>query len=330
MKIVVAIGGNALVTPGGTGDIADQFRHSREMAVPLADLVERGWQVTVTHGNGPQVGSIMRRVEIASNSVYPIDLGLAVADTQAGMGYMIAQTWGNELIVRGLPRLPAALVTSVLVDRADPAFTNPTKPIGPFLDEAAAKLHEQRDGWHVVEDSGRGYRRVVASPRPVRIVEIDVLKELVAQGRLLIAAGGGGIPVVQLPDGRYEGVEAVIDKDLTSAILAAEVDADVLAILTGVDAVYINYRKPAQQPVRRIGLARLQQLESDGHFAAGSMLPKIRAAVDFLRRSTNPNARAIITDWSDLPAALEGRCGTTITREEPSAASTQNRMVTSI
>lgn len=316
-KIVVAIGGNALVTPGSTGDISDQFRHSRQMAVPLANLIELGWQLTVTHGNGPQVGSIMRRVEIASRSVYPIDLGLAVADTQAGMGYMISQTLRNELLKRKIERICTAVVTSVLVDANDPAFKRPTKPIGPFMDEETARQHREKDGWQIVEDSGRGYRRVVPSPRPQRIVEIDVLRDLAARDYLLVACGGGGIPVIENEKGELHGVEAVIDKDLTSCLFASQIDADVLVILTGVESVFINYGKPDQQPLRQVGLNTLQRLISEGHFAEGSMLPKIQAAVDFIRLSRRSDVRAIITDFSDLPSALQGRTGTTIVREEP-------------
>lgn len=312
MKIVVAIGGNALITPGGTGDIHDQFAHARQMARPLADLVQRGWQVTVVHGNGPQVGSIMRRVEISASQVYPIDLGLAVADTQAGMGYMIAQTLHNELRSRGVRRSCAAVVTSVVVDARDPAFQNPSKPIGPFLDAATAQRHRERDGWKIMEDAGRGYRRVVSSPRPRRIVELDALRRLVAEGVLLVAGGGGGIPVIEAEGGELHGVEAVIDKDFTSAMLAAELEVDVLAIITGVESVYVNFGRPDQEALRRVGVQRLSGLIAEGQFAKGSMLPKIEASVQFVTTRNDPAARAIITDWSDLPAALEGRTGTTI------------------
>jgi carbamate kinase len=322
MKIVVAIGGNALVTPGTAGDIQDQFNHSRQMARPLADLVSRGWQVTVTHGNGPQVGSVMRRVEIASRDVYPIDLGLAVADTQAGMGYMISQTLGNELRRRGIERTIATIVTSVVVDPADPAFSKPTKPIGPFLSAEAAARHREKDGWTIVEDAGRGYRRVVASPQPRRIVEIDVIRRLVDAGVLLVAGGGGGIPVIEDDHGELHGIEAVIDKDLTSAILATQVGADVLAIITGVDRVYLDYRRPTQRPLVRADVATIQRLIAENQFAPGSMLPKIEAALRFLQHAGNDAARAIITDWSDLPAALDGRTGTTLVRE-PSAPTTR-------
>lgn len=313
MKIVVAIGGNALVTPGGTGDVHDQFALSRKMARPLADLVQRGWQVTITHGNGPQVGSVIRRVEIASKQVYPIDLGLAVAQTQADMGYMISQTLRNELHNRGVERHAWALVTSVLVDANDPAFTNPTKPIGPFLTAEDAEHHRREDGWVVIEDAGRGYRRVVPSPVPLRVIELPVIKLLVEAGELLVAGGGGGIPVIQNEKGEYHGVEAVIDKDLTAAIIAAEVGVDVLAIITSIEAVYINFRRPNQEALRKVALPRLESLIAEGHFAEGSMLPKIQAAIQFLNHRNHPSARAVITDWSDLPAALEGQTGTTIT-----------------
>ncbi len=314
MKTVVAIGGNALVTPGGAGDIQDQFAHSRQMMRPLADLVELGHQVTVTHGNGPQVGNIMRRVELSSKVVYPIDLGLAVADTQAGMGYMLAQTLMNELLHRGIGRLCVALVTSVIVDADDPAFTRPTKPIGPFLDAESAQRHREKDGWVIIEDSGRGYRRVVPSPQPKHIVEIDAIRQIVEAGWLLIAGGGGGIPVVLNKKGELHGVEAVIDKDLTSAMIAAEVHADVLVLLTGVESVFVNFGKPDQRPLRRATIHEIEDFIAQKQFPEGSMLPKIRAAVKFLHERDDPEARAVITDFSDLPAALEGQTGTTITR----------------
>ncbi len=313
MKTVIAIGGNALVSPGGSGDIHDQFEHSREVVKSMADLVQHGWQITITHGNGPQVGSIMRRVEIASGEVYPIDLGLAVADTQAGMGYMIAQTLMNELHHRGLDRIAVALVTSVVVDADDPAFANPTKPIGAFLSKEKAELHRDRDGWKIVEDAGRGWRRVVASPRPRRIVEMPVLREMVQAGHLVVAGGGGGIPVVINERGEINGVEAVIDKDFTSAMIAADVGADVLSLVTAVEHVSINYGKPDQKPLERVNVARIRELISEDQFPAGSMLPKVQAAIEFLERRGSRSARAVITDLTHLPAALGGQTGTTIT-----------------
>lgn len=313
MKIVVAIGGNALITPGGTGDFHDQFALSRKMARPLADLVEHGWQVTITHGNGPQVGTVIRRVEIAARQVYPIDLGLAVSQTQGEMGYMISQTLRNELHNRGMNREVWAVVTSVLVDAHDPAFEHPSKPIGPFLSRETAEHHRREDGWLMIEDAGRGYRRVVPSPIPLRVIEMPLIKHLVDSGELLLAGGGGGIPIVENEKGEYHGVEAVIDKDLTAAIIAVEVGADVLAIITGIECVYLNFQQPDQKALRNINIADLEALIREGHFPEGSMLPKIRAAIRFLKNRNAPTGRAVITDWSDLPAALEGQTGTIIT-----------------
>lgn len=312
MKIIVAIGGNALVTPGGTGDIADQFAHARAMAVPMAEMVKRGHQITVIHGNGPQVGSIMRRVELASTSVYPIDLGLAVADTQAGMGYMICQTLHNELQRRGLQRECATIVTSVVVDACDPGFTHPTKPIGPFLTADQAQRHREIDKWHIIEDSGRGYRRVVASPRPIRIVELEVIRRLIDSNCVLVACGGGGIPVVESPDGTLSGIEAVIDKDLTAQLMGEAVEADVLAIITSVPNVFADFGRATQRQIRDTTVAEMESMVKEGQFPAGSMLPKVEAAIAFLHRRNSANARAIITDWSNLPNALEGRAGTII------------------
>lgn len=314
MKTVVAIGGNALVSPGGTGDIGDQFSRSREVVRSLADLVEKGWQVTVTHGNGPQVGNIMRRVELASGEVYRIDLGLAVADTQAGMGYMIAQTWMNELKRRGRDAVVVAMVTSCVVDQKDPAYQRPTKPIGPFLSQEKAEHHRDRDGWSIIEDSGRGWRRVVPSPRPTRIVEMPILVDMVKKGHLIVAGGGGGIPVIEIENGEMHGVEAVIDKDFTSAMIAAEVGADTLSLVTAVEHVSINFGKPNQEALRNVNVAKLHELIAGKQFPEGSMLPKIRAAIDFVERSERPDARAVITSLTHLPAALAGQTGTTITR----------------
>jgi len=312
MKIIVAIGGNALVTPGGTGDIADQFAHARAMAVPMAEMVKRGHQITVIHGNGPQVGSIMRRVELSSTSVYPIDLGLAVADTQAGMGYMICQTLHNELQRRGLERECATIVTSVVVDANDPGFSNPTKPIGPFLTAEQARRHRELDNWHIIEDSGRGYRRVVASPRPIRIVELAAIKRLIDSNCVLVACGGGGIPVTESENGILAGVEAVIDKDLTAQLMGEAVEADVLAIITSVPNVYADFGRPSQRRLRETTVSEMGALVKQGQFPAGSMLPKVEAAIAFLHRRNNPDTRAIITDWSNLPSALEGEAGTII------------------
>jgi len=313
MKVVVAIGGNALVDPEGSGDIHEQFRLSRAMARPLADLVQSGCQLTITHGNGPQVGSVMRRVELSSDEVYPIDLGLAVGNTQAGMGYMISQTLRNELHGRGIDRTCSAIVTTVVIPADSPEFDKPTKPIGWFMDEATAIKHRDRDGWDIVEDAGRGYRRVVPSPKPIRIVQIATIKKLVEAGELIVAGGGGGIPVIENETGEYHGVEAVVDKDWTSAMLAAEVEADVLVLVTGVESVFINFGTPQQETLKRVGLERIKALVADNQFPAGSMRPKIEAAARFLEVRNDPSARAVITDLHHVPAALDGQAGTTLT-----------------
>ncbi|HWL94442.1 MAG TPA: carbamate kinase [Phycisphaerae bacterium] len=313
MKVVVAIGGNALVEPGGRGDITEQFARSRIVAKTLAELVIQGWQVTVTHGNGPQVGSIMRRVEISSGEVYPIDLGLAVADTQAGMGYMICQTWRNELHNRGVDRDAVAIVTPVIVDAGDPAFLNPTKPIGPFLTEAQAKQHAQRDGWKIIEDSGRGWRRIVPSPRPRSIEPMALIRTLVNSGELVVAGGGGGIPIIVNEKGEHHGVEAVIDKDFTSAIIAAEVGADALVLVTGVEHVFINFGKPNQEALLNIAIPEIERHVAENQFPPGSMLPKIQAAVQFLKGRNSPDAKAVIVDLDNVAGALAGKTGTTIT-----------------
>ncbi len=313
MKVIVAIGGNALVDPEGSGDIHEQFARSRKMALPLADLVETGCQLTLTHGNGPQVGSVMRRVELSSDKVYPIDLGLAVANTQAGMGYMIAQTLTNELRHRGIQKQCVALVTTVVVDQDSPAFKQPSKPIGRFMGEESARLHRERDGWRTVEDAGRGYRRVVPSPPPVRILQMETIKLLVDAGGLLVAGGGGGIPVIQDEAGNIHGVEAVIDKDLTSAMIASEIEADVLALVTGVESVFINFGTPDQAPLREANVEQVRQHIADGQFPVGSMLPKVNAAIKFLEAAKSRSAKVIITDLFNVPDALAGKTGTTIT-----------------
>ncbi len=313
MKVVVAIGGNALVDPEGSGDIKEQFHLSRAMARPLADLVQSGCQLTITHGNGPQVGSVMRRVELSSGEVYPIDLGLAVGNTQAGMGYMISQTLRNELHGRGIDRVCSAIVTTVVVPADSPEFDNPTKPIGWFMDEVTALQHRDRDGWDIVEDAGRGYRRVVPSPKPIRIVQIETIKKLVEAGELIVAGGGGGIPIIENEAGEYHGVEAVIDKDWTSAMLAAQVEADVLVLVTGVESVFIHFNTPQQEALKQVGLDRIKTLVADNQFPAGSMLPKIEAAAKFLEMRNKPSARAVITDLNHVPAALAGQAGTTLT-----------------
>ncbi len=318
MLIVTALGGNAVSLPGKEGNIADQYAATRVATRPLADLLLGGHQLVVTHGNGPQVGNIMRRVEIAAQSstdrVYPFPLDIAVANTQAGMGSMIAQCIMNELAHRGRKQLCSTIVTQVRVDEDDPAMAKPTKPIGPYLTRESAEQHRDRDGWKIVEEPPRGWRRVVPSPLPREIIELPTIRALVQAGQLIIAAGGGGIPVVRDAGGDIRGFEAVIDKDRTSALLAAELGADLLAILTNVDQVQVDYGKPTARPLDLVTSSQLSQLIAAGQFPAGSMGPKVEAAVDFLDRSNKPDARVLITSCERVADALMGDTGTWIER----------------
>ncbi len=316
MLIVVALGGNAVSLPGTEGNIPQQFAATRAIMKPLADLIIQGQRLVLTHGNGPQIGQVMRRVEIAAqHKVYPIPLDIAVADTQAGMGYMISQCLMNELRSRGKERLCSTIVTMVRVDADDPAFKNPNKPVGSFMTKEQADEHVARDNWKVAEDKSRNqWRRVVPSPLPKEIVELPLLQALVDNNQLLVAAGGGGIPVTQNPDGSYQGLEAVIDKDRTSAILAAALNADMLAILTNVDQVEKDYGKLTAQSLARITLREAESLKAQNQFSPGSMLPKIEAAIDYLQRCTNPKAEVLITSCERFHEGFAGITGTRITR----------------
>jgi len=313
-KIVLALGGNSISSGNRRNDITDQFAQSRITVRHIADLIEAGHRVIITHGNGPQVGMVLRRVELSRHEVYPIDLGLAVADTQAGMGYMICQVLRNEMYGRGNRLDPCALVTTVLVDAEDRAFTHPTKPIGPHYDKATIDQRVASDGWQVVEVPGKGWRRVVPSPAPKRIQEIDLIRRLFDEGHVIVCCGGGGIPVVHTTATRLDGVEAVIDKDLTSALLGVQTDADTLAITTGVEKVCINFGKPDERAVDVLTVSEARALLADGQFPAGSMGPKIEACIQFIEESRTPGSQAIITSIAGLADALAGRTGTRIVR----------------
>jgi carbamate kinase len=267
----------------------------------------------ITHGNGPQVGFILRRNELAMAEVHTTPIDLIVADTQGAIGYMLQQTLHNEFYQRRIPLRCVTIITQVRVAPDDPAFRNPAKPIGGFLDEAAARRFEA-DGWQVVEDAGRGWRRVIASPEPVEIVEQAAIAEAVAAGWVVIAVGGGGIPVVENDKGELRGVAAVIDKDLASSLLATRIGADLFLISTGVEKVALNFGKPDQTNLDRMTVGEAQRYLAEGHFAAGSMKPKIEAAIRFLQRSANPDAYALITNPENLAAALAGKTGTRIVR----------------
>ncbi|MCK4871242.1 MAG: carbamate kinase [Phycisphaerales bacterium] len=312
--MVVALGGNAISDPSEEGNINQQFERSRHTARVLCDAVQRGYRLIITHGNGPQVGNVLRRAEIASGELYMIPLEICVADTQAGMGYMIGQCITNELMARGIEKQITTVVTSVLVDRDDPAFANPTKPIGSRVSEAQAEQHRAEDGWTMVQVDDDLYRRVVASPPPVEILELPVIRRLIDAGDLVIACGGGGIPVILNDERHYRGAAAVIDKDRTSALLARELDADILVILTSVDRVYINFGKPDERGLDCLTVGEAKDLLDAGQFPEGSMGPKIQSAIDFVTQSSKADAAVIIAQLDKLTEALDGTSGTRITR----------------
>jgi carbamate kinase len=306
---VVAIGGNALVTDNAHGSIHDQFVAARRIARQVAQMAADGWTIVVTHGNGPQAGFILRRSDIVAGidtSIPRIALDIAVADSQGGIGYIVATSLTNELHDAGIEREVVAVVTHTLVDAADTAFHNPSKPIGSFLGKEEAERLAKSEGWAIVEDSGRGYRRVVASPRPLRILELAAIAALVRDGFMVVAAGGGGIPVVSEPAG-YRGVEAVVDKDFASALLAAGLGVDLFVITTGVAQVAVDFGKPGQRFLDRMTREEAEAHFADGQFPAGSMGPKITAALEFLRSG---GREVLITSADVLAAALRGETGT--------------------
>lgn len=310
---VVAIGGNSLIRDKDRADVPHQWDAMRETAKHIAGMIEGGWRVVITHGNGPQVGFILRRNELAMHHIHTTPMDLIVADTQGSIGYMVQQTLDNEFQQRRMARRCITVVTQTRVEHDDPAFQNPTKPIGSFLDEEAARRFEI-EGWHVVEDAGRGWRRVVPSPKPVEIVEEPAIAEAVAVGWVVVAAGGGGIPVTRNAAGELRGVAAVVDKDLASSLLAARLAADLFLISTGVERVALNFGKPDQRDLDTLTLAEAQRFIAEGHFARGSMLPKIEACISFLQSSSNPSACALITNPENLERALAGETGTRLTR----------------
>jgi len=315
LPIVVALGGNAISPPGEIGNITQQFVQTRTTCRVLAELIEQGERIIITHGNGPQVGNAVRRVELSAHEVYPLDLGICVADLQGGMGYMIAQSLINELHHREIDRTVSSLVTSVLIDPNDPAMENPTKPIGLFYSQEDAHDRMDEYGWNMVEMPNHEFRRVVPSPLPNEIIEIDSIRALLDADHILVTVGGGGVPVYRDHQGDLQGLEAVIDKDLASALLAREINAETFIILTPVDAVCLDFGKETQRSLRNLTLIDAQKYLDEGQFPAGSMGPKIEAAIDFLQASNLEQARVVICDIDDCAAALAGDAGTTITRE---------------
>jgi carbamate kinase len=308
---VVAIGGNSLITDNNDPGVPRQWDAVRETVGNVADMVEAGWTVVITHGNGPQVGFILRRNELAAPAVHPTPLDLIVADTQGSIGFMLQQALNNEFLKRKIERQCITFVTQVRVEAGDPAFQKPNKPIGGFMDEASARKFEI-DGWQVVEDAGRGWRRVVASPEPVEIVEQKAIADAVRMGWIVVAVGGGGIPVVRNAKGELRSVYAVIDKDRASSLLASAIDVDLFLISTGVEKVAINFGKPNQVDLDRMTLADARRYMAEGHFAPGSMRPKIEACIRFVENSPKPDACALITNPSNLGRALRGETGTRI------------------
>jgi len=309
---VVAIGGNSLIKDAKHQTVEDQYQAAKETTLHIADMIEAGWDVAVGHGNGPQVGFILRRSEIAAKveGMHEVPLDVCGADSQGAIGYALQQTLQNELFQRKINKNVATVITQVLVDREDPAFKNPSKPIGGFMDQAEAKRREAEMNWAVVEDAGRGWRRVVASPLPKEVVELDTVKALLNAGVAVITVGGGGIPVIDPGDGNYCGIAAVIDKDYASSLLAQSVNADLFLISTAVEKVALNYGKPDQKWLDKMSLAEAKQYLAEGkHFAKGSMAPKIQAIIWYLE---NGGKHAIITNPQNIGRALRGETGTHI------------------
>jgi len=307
---VIAIGGNSLIKDTKHQSVEDQYDAATETCVHIADMIEAGYEVIIGHGNGPQVGFILRRSEIAAKAegMHEVPLDVCGADTQGAIGYSLQQNLQNELRRRGINKSVATIVTQTLVDREDPAFKNPTKPIGGFMDKAEAIRREKEMKWNVVEDAGRGWRRVVASPLPKEIVEIDAIKALINAGVIVISTGGGGIPVIRNDAGDLEGVAAVIDKDFGSSLLANNVNAELFVISTAVEKVALNFGKPDQKPLDKLTVTEAKKYLAEGtHFAKGSMAPKIQAIIRFIEGG---GKRALITNPENIGRALKSETGT--------------------
>jgi carbamate kinase len=309
---VVAIGGNSLIKDNKHQSVEDQYQAAKETTYHIADMIEAGWDVAIGHGNGPQVGFILRRSEIAAKveGMHEVPLDVCGADSQGAIGYALQQTLQNELYRRKINKAVCTIVTQVLVDKNDKAFINPTKPIGGFMEKAEADRRAADMGWNVVEDAGRGWRRVVASPIPMEVVELESVKRLIETGTVVITVGGGGIPVIDKGEGEYAGTAAVIDKDFASSLLAREIKADLLLISTAVEKVALNFGKPDQKWLDKITLSEAKKYLAEGtHFAKGSMAPKMQAIIWFLEAG---GKQGLITDPQNIGKALRGETGTWI------------------
>ncbi len=307
-KAVVALGGNAILPKGSSGDIHEQFRNTRKSLESIIFLIKQGYNIAITHGNGPQAGNELIKNELGRGIVPELPLGVIDAATEGWMGYMIEQSLQNRLMQEGIKKDVVTIPTQVLVDRNDPAWNIPTKPVGPFMSKDEAKKLIER-GYPVVEDAGRGWRRVVPSPKPREIVEKKIIKKLVDDGDIVIAAGGGGIPVYVEEDGRLEGLDGVIDKDLASSVLATDIGADILIILTAVPQVYLNFGKPGQKPIPKMTLSDARAFLQKGEFPAGSMGPKIEAACEFISKG---GKEVLITSLGTIVEAMSRNLGTRI------------------
>jgi carbamate kinase len=308
--VLVAVGGNALIRAGQSGTAEQQFVNAMATAAAIVRLIEAGHRVVITHGNGPQVGAALARSELAASSAYRLPYDCCVASTQGEIGYILQYALWQMMQQEKLHVPVVSVITQVLVDKNDPAFAHPTKPVGPFYTQEVAERYRKEFGWEVVEDASRGYRRVVPSPEPKEIIELDAIRACVNRGLVVIAAGGGGVPVFNDHD-ISKGVEAVIDKDLTSAILAGQLGADIFAIATGEERVYLDYRKPTQHAVSTLSEPECKRYLAEGQFPEGSMGPKIHAALVYLARG---GKEVVITDTEHLPAAVDGDAGTHIRR----------------
>lgn len=307
---VIAVGGNSLILDERHKTVPDQYAAAVETAKHIAGMLQKGWDVVLTHGNGPQVGFILRRSELSLHELHPVPLDYCGADTQGAIGYMFQRALHNEFRARGIPKQAATVVTQVLVDKNDPAFQNPSKPIGSFMNAETAARKRAEENWQMVEDAGRGWRRVVASPLPKAIVERDAIVSLIQTGFVVICAGGGGIPVYEDENGTLVGLEAVIDKDFAGSLLARTLGADLFLISTAVEKVALNYNQPDQKWLDHLTVAQAQEYLAQGHFHKGSMGPKIQAAIWFLEGG---GKQALITNPENLERALQGETGTKIT-----------------